>query len=69
MIDASSLLLVIAMHTPIDYLEPKSNEVYANFDSLEVLMKRLCWTDSRQLNRKCDVDTASARDHMVKQGG
>ena len=69
MIDTTSLLLVIAMHTPIDYLEAESNEVYANFDSLEVLMKRLCWTDSRRLNRKCDVDTASARDHAVKQGG
>ena len=69
MIDTTSLLLVIAMQTPIDYLEAEHNEVYANFDSLEILMKRLCWANSRQLNRKCDIDTTSARNQVVKQGG
>ncbi len=53
MIDTSTVLLVIAMHTPLDYLDTERNEVYTDFDSLSNVMQRLCWPDSRQLNRKC----------------
>lgn len=53
MIDSSAVLLVIAMHTPLEYLDTERNDVYTDFDSLSNVMQRLCWPDSRRLNRKC----------------
>ena len=60
MTDGSTILLVIAMHTPIDYLDTEHNEVYTNFGSLDDVMQRLCWTDSRQMNRKCEVEVTGS---------
>ena len=53
MIDTSTVLLVIAMHTPMEYLDTEHNDVYTDFDTLANVMQRLCWPDSRRLNRKC----------------
>jgi hypothetical protein len=58
MIDTSTVLLVIAMHTPLDYLDTERNDVYTDFDTLDNVMQRLCWPDSRRLNRKCGSETA-----------
>ena len=57
MTDASTILLVIAMHTPMEYLDTENNEVYTDFDTLTNVMQRLCWPDSRMLNRKCGPET------------
>jgi hypothetical protein len=57
MIDSSTILLVIAMHTPMEYLDAERNDVYTDIDSLDNVMQRLCWPDSRTLNRKCESTT------------